>query len=203
MDARAPVRSSAGRFTGGARPSEAEAFKRATSAQALATMRALERKAPTRSLLALLARLEGAPLPSGEDLADLLGLSRKAAYGVLTRLRQSGVLRTIMVAQPGDWVCECVAYLRVWMTDKAALAALERRLARDPSVTVVAQISGVHDYRLEALHPDVTRAQAWFRNLLTDDAVAQGDLRFTRTVHKRFTTAAALLAGDQESGHAD
>ncbi|WP_165191497.1 HTH domain-containing protein [Caulobacter soli] len=166
-------------------------------------MRDLARGVPTRSLLTLLARLEGAPWPTGEQLAAALGVSRKAAANAMALLRQSGVLRTEMLTRPGEDACECVAYVRGRMVDAAALGEFEGRLTRDRSVMVVAQIAGAHDYRIEAVHPDVATAQAWFRSLLTDKAVGQGELRFTRTVLRRIATAAAILGskpgGDPEA----
>jgi hypothetical protein len=175
---------------------EAAASRRVAGARLAAVTRALDSRVPTRTLLRFVAQLEGARLPSGEELATQLGVTRKAAYQLLTRLRESGILRTITATQPGDLLCECVAYLRCWMTNPADLAALEKRLAGDPSVTLVAQITGAHNYRIEAFHPDFIKAQAWFRILLLDDAVSQGELRFTRTVLRRFSVAAALLEGD-------
>jgi hypothetical protein len=134
--------------------------------------------------LAVLLRLEGRPWPSAEALAEEIDQSVGAAEELLQRFRQSGLCRLVTLVRHPD-ACECVAYLKLCLVETAATEALDRRLEADVHVTAAARLSGEHDYRIEALHSDVGRAGAWFRQLLQEPAVSQGALRVTRTVFTR------------------
>ncbi len=157
---------------------------------------ALDSGNPSRVLLALLARLEGEPWLSMDNLAAKLGLPRKSVGRVVGRLRRSGVLRTVALASAKESACQCIVYLRTRSTDQRALAALEDHLIGDPSITMAAQVTGGYDYRIEALVGDIAEAQAWFRGLLDLEAIGGGTLQLTRTVFKRFGAAAAMLGSD-------
>jgi hypothetical protein len=134
--------------------------------------------------LAILLRLEGRPWPSAEALADEIGQPVEAVEQILQRFRQSGLCRQVTLVHHPD-ACECVAYLKLCLVETAATEALDRRLEADVHVRAAVRLSGEHDYRIEALHPDVGRAGDWFRQLLLEPAVSHGALRVTRTVFTR------------------
>lgn len=146
--------------------------------------------------LRALARLEGKPLPRGQDLADALGMRPSAAWDFIRRLRKSGALRLVSPVKLPPQTCECITYLRVDHAVVDDLVALERRIADDPLVMVAARITGRYDYRLFSRHPDYRAANAWSRGLESSPGVAQVVTRICETVIERPGMAAAILVSD-------
>jgi len=144
--------------------------------------------------LAIMARLEGKPLPTVAELALMLDVSQTTAFRIITRFKQSGMLKVVdRVRLPVD-VCHCIADLRTRLTDGAALDRLEARLRDDPCVSRAAAVTGRHSYRVTALHRGMAEANAWFRTLLTEDAVIDGALLFCRPIIDRQHYAQALTS---------
>lgn len=144
--------------------------------------------------LAIMARLEGKPLPTVVELAQMFDVSQTTAFRIITRFKQSGLLKLVdQVRLPID-VCHCIADLRTRMTDGAALDRLEARLRDDPCVSRAAAVTGKHSYRVTALHRDTTQANAWFKALLSDDAVIDGVLLFCCPIIDRQHYAQALTS---------
>ena len=145
--------------------------------------------------LAIMARLEGKPLPTVVELAQMLEVSQTTAFRIITRFKQSGLLKLVdRVKLPAD-VCHCIADLRTRLTDGAALDRLEARLRDDPCVSTAAAVTGKHSYRVTALHRGMAEANAWFKLLLTEDAVIDGALIFCRPIIDRQHYAQALTSG--------
>jgi DNA-binding Lrp family transcriptional regulator len=145
--------------------------------------------------LAIMARLEGKPLPTVQELAELFEVSQTTAFRIITRFKQSGMLKLIdRVVLPRD-VCHCIADLRTRLTDGGALKALEARLKADPNVSSAAAVTGRHSYRVTALHADTREANTWFKALLTEPAVIDGVLIFCRPILERPHYASALAGG--------
>jgi len=147
--------------------------------------------------LAIMARLEGKPLPTVVELAQMLEVSQTTAFRIITRFKQSGLLKLVdRVRLPAD-VCHCIADLRTRLTDGGALDRLEARLRDDPCVSTAAAVTGKHSYRVIALHRGMAEANAWFRTLLTEDAVIDGALIFCRPIIDRQHYAQALTGGSR------
>lgn len=143
--------------------------------------------------LSIMAQLEGKPIPTVQEMADLLNVSRTTAYRCMTRLKRRGMLKLIdrVLLPPG--VCQCIVDLRAQLTDKAAVSRLEARLRSDPFVSTAAAVTGRYSYRLNSLHKNASTANAWFRALLSEPAVIDGALIFCRTIIDRPSYAQALL----------
>lgn len=146
--------------------------------------------------LRALARLEGKPLPRGQDLAEALQMRPSAAWDFIRRMRKSGALRLVSPVKLPPDACECITYLRVDQVRPDDLAALERRMAADPTVMVAARITGRYDYRLFSRHSDYRSANVWSRSLETCPGVAQVVTRICETVVERPCVAAAILGSD-------
>jgi DNA-binding Lrp family transcriptional regulator len=149
--------------------------------------------------LALLARLEGKPIPTVEELADLLKVSKSTAFRSMNRLKRSGMLKLVdrVLTRPG--LCECIANLRTSLTDKGAVNRLEARLRLDPFVSTAAAVTGQYSYRVGSLHADAATANAWFRALLTEPAVTNGALILCRSIIDRPSYAQALLGSRDDA----
>ena len=150
----------------------------------------------TADELRALARLEGKPLPRGQDLADALRMRPSAAWDFIRRVRRSGVLRLVSPVKLPPEACECITYLRVDAVRPDDLAALEHLIAADPLVMVAAAITGRYDYRLFSRHADYRSANAWSRSLEASPGVAQVVTRICETVIERPRVAAAFLGSD-------
>ena len=153
----------------------------------------------TADELRALARLEGKPLPRGQELADALRLRPSAAWDFVRRLRKSGALRLVSPVRLPPGACECITYLRVDAVRPDALVALERQIVDDPLVTTAARITGRYDYRLFSRHADYRDAHAWSRALEVSPGVAQVVTRICETVIERPCMAAAILGSDEPS----
>jgi hypothetical protein len=152
----------------------------------------------TANELALLARLEGRPLPRGPALAAELGVRTSAALRIVRRLRRQGWLAFAAVARPAPGACVCISYLVVdW--SRTAGAALEARLQQDRAVLVADRILGAADYRLLSSHADHRAANAWMRDWRDAPGVARLTTKFCATVCDRPRYAAARLAADAAS----
>jgi hypothetical protein len=143
--------------------------------------------------LRLLARLEGKPLPRGQALADALGVSPTAAWKYIRRLKRLGALAFVSSVQLGPETCECITYLQVSGTRPGELAALDGRLAADPSIIQASRVAGDFDYRLYSLHRTYGSANAWSRSLEADPSVSRISTRFSTTLFERPNYAAAIL----------
>jgi DNA-binding Lrp family transcriptional regulator len=164
-----------------------------------ALLHASRKTAPPRDAmdadLAIMARLEGRPLPTVVELAQMLEVSQTTAFRIITRFKQSGLLKLVdRVRLPAD-VCHCIADLRTRLTDGGALERLEARLRNDPCVSTAAAVTGRHSYRVTALHRGMAEGNAWFQALLTEDAVIDGALIFCRPIIDRQHYAQALTGG--------
>jgi DNA-binding Lrp family transcriptional regulator len=144
--------------------------------------------------LEIMARLEGRPLPTIQQLAEMLGVSQTAAFRIIHRLKRDGVLKLADQVRLPDGVCHCIADLRTRLLAKQDIDRLEKRLSRDPHVSTAAAITGKHNYRLTALHRDMAEANAWFKALLAEPAVIDGALIFCRPIIDRRHYAQALLS---------
>ncbi|USQ94207.1 Lrp/AsnC family transcriptional regulator [Caulobacter sp. RL271] len=144
--------------------------------------------------LAVMARLEGRPLPTVHELAEMLGVSSTTAFRIIARFKRNGMLKLIdRVVLPGD-ICHCVADLRTRLLTGLDLDRLEQRLREDPYVSAAAAVTGKHNYRVLAVHRDMAEANAWFKAMLTEPAVIDGALTFCRPIIDRRDYAQALLA---------
>jgi DNA-binding Lrp family transcriptional regulator len=140
-----------------------------------------------------LAKLEGKPLPRGRALAEALDMRPSAAWDFVRRMRRSGALRLVSPIKAPPEACECISYLRIHAVRPDEIAALERRIAADPQVTVAAMITGSYDYRLFSRHSDYRSAHAWSRALAAAPGVAHIATRICERVIERPCVAAALL----------
>jgi len=143
--------------------------------------------------LEILAQLEGKPLPTVAELAQMFDVSQTTAHRIITRFKQSGLLRLVdRVRLPGE-VCHCVADLRTKLLEVRDLDSFEARLRSDPAVSAAAAVTGKHSYRITALHRGVAEANLWFKALLAEPAVIDGQLTFCRPIIDRQHYARALL----------
>ena len=150
----------------------------------------------TANELALLARLEGRPLPRGSALEAALGLGSAAAMRLLRRLHRQGWLAFGAVARAPPDACACITYLHVdW--SRAAAQMLEDRFRQDPAILTADRILGAADYRLLSSHADYRAANAWIRDLSETPGVARLATRFCATLCERPCFAAARLAADE------
>jgi hypothetical protein len=155
----------------------------------------------TANELALLARLEGRPLPRGGALAAALGVSTSAARRILRKLRGQGWLAFAGVARPTAHGCACISYLAAdW--SRTARQTLEDRLRQDPAILVADRILGAADYRLFSSHGDHRAANAWARALSETPGVGRLTTKICANVCDRPRFAAARLAADAASPHA-
>jgi len=154
----------------------------------------------SREELVLLARLEGRPLPRGQALADLLGVSPTAAWRLVRRLRQQGALGFVSTARIRADACQCVTLLKVQWTQTSNLDALDAHLRADPAIVTADRVTGASDYRIVSRHADYQAANAWTRALAAHVNVAHAASRFCTTVYDRPNYAAARLAADTRNG---
>jgi hypothetical protein len=147
----------------------------------------------TETELALLARLEGRPLPRGAALAAALGISTSAALRIVRKLRGQGWLAFAAVARPTSDACASISYL-VADWSRTSPGALEDRIRQDPAILVADRILGAADYRLFSSHRDHRAANAWTRDLRDTPGVARLTTKFCATVRDRPRFAAARLA---------
>lgn len=143
--------------------------------------------------LQIMARLEGMPLPTTMELARLFGVSPTTAFRMLTRIRQSGMLRLVDRVRLPETACHCIVDLRTKLACADDLRRLEDRLANDPHVSLAAAVTGKHSYRITLIHADAAEANAWFKAILTEPAVIDGNLRFCRPILERHHYAKALV----------
>ena len=143
--------------------------------------------------LELMVRLEGRPLPTTMELARLLKVSQTTAFRILTRIRQNGMLKLVDRVRLPENACHCIVDLRTRLTDAEDLRRLEARLAGDANVTLAAAVTGKHSYRITLIHADTAKADAWFKDILGEPAVIDGDLRFCRPIINRHHYARALV----------
>ena len=143
--------------------------------------------------LEIMARLEGKPLPTVQELAQILDVSQTTAFRIINRFKRSGMLKLVdRVRLPAN-VCHCIADLRTRLVDREDLDRLEARLRADPAVSAAAAVTGRHSYRVTALHAGAQEANAWFKALLTEPAVMDGTLIFCRPIIDRQHYAQALI----------
>ncbi|HJV41394.1 hypothetical protein [Caulobacter sp.] len=162
---------------------------------------ACETPAPRESVefdLEIMARLEGKPLPTTQQLAAMLDVSQTTAFRIIARFKRSGLLRLADRVRLPENVCHCIADLRTRLLAMPDLERLEERLRADPHVSTAAAITGKHNYRVTALHRGVAEANAWFKALLAEPAVIDGALTFCRPIIDRRHYAQALLAHGQD-----
>lgn len=145
--------------------------------------------------LEIMARLEGKPLPTVQELALLFDVSQTTAFRIISRFKQSGMLKLVDRVRLPDDVCHCIADLRTRLCDGDDLSRLEARLRDDPHVSAAAAVTGKHSYRVTALHPGAHEANVWFKALLTEPAVIDGVLIFCRPIIDRHHYAQALVGG--------
>lgn len=146
--------------------------------------------------LRFLAKLEGKPLPRGQALVDLLGVSPSAAYRRIRGLRRRGALAFGALVKPSAEACECVTYLKVDWAEAGSGQALERLIARDPEIVTASRITGSYDYRLVSRHRDLRSANDWGRRISAHPVVSNRVTRFCTTVFETSNYAAALLGSD-------
>lgn len=144
--------------------------------------------------LEIMARLEGKPLPTTQQLAAMLDVSQTTAFRIISRFKRSGALKLADQVRLPEGVRHCIADLRTRLEVRPDLDRLEQRLRQDPHVTAAAAITGEYNYRITALHRDTAEADAWFKALLSEPAVIDGALTFCRPIIDRRLYAQALLA---------
>jgi len=154
----------------------------------------------SREELFLLSRLEGRPLPRGQALADLLGVSPTAAWRLVRRLRRQGALGFVSTARLRADACQCVTLLKVDWRATSNLDALDAHLCADAAIVTADRVTGAADYRILSQHADYQRANAWTRALAAHPNVAHAVSRFCNTVYDRPNYAAARLAADTRNG---
>lgn len=140
-----------------------------------------------------MAKLEGKPLPTVHDLAQMFDVSQTTAFRIVSRFKQSGMLRLVDRVRLPDSVCHCIVDLRTRMTDARIIEQLEAKLRSDPHISAAAAVTGRYSYRIRALHASTTEANAWFKTLLTDAAVIDGAIIFCRPIIDRVGYAQALI----------
>lgn len=146
--------------------------------------------------LRMLAKLEGRPLPRGQVLADLLGVSPTTAWRLVRRLRRQGALRFVSTARLRPRTCQCITYLKVDWAGLRSLESLDDKLRRDPAIMTADRITGGCDYRLLSRHADYQSANAWTRDIESHPSVARAETRFCASMWDRPHYAAARLAAD-------
>lgn len=146
--------------------------------------------------LRFLAKLEGRPLPRGQALVDLVGLSSSAAYRRIRELKRRGALAFAASVRPSK-ACECVTYLKVDWAKAGTGRLLEDAIARDPAIVSASRITGSHDYRLVTRHPDFRNAEDWGRRMSAHPMVSNRLTRFCSTVFETSNYAAAILGPDK------
>ena len=150
----------------------------------------------TRDQLRLLAKLEGRPLPRGQELAELLGVPSITAWRLVRMFRQVGALRFVSMIRLPPEMCECVTYLKVSWADAGGLEALDAWILADEAITVAVRITGAYDYRLSSRHADFRSASDWSRSLLLRPKVDKAVTQFCTVISDRPNYAAAILAAD-------
>jgi DNA-binding FadR family transcriptional regulator len=143
--------------------------------------------------LRIMARLEGKPLPTTMELAQLFGVSPTTAFRMLTRIRRNGMLKLVDRIRPPEHVCHGIVDLRTRLADAEDLRRLEARLAADPHVSRAAAVTGKHSYRITLMHANAAEANGWFKAILAEPAVIDGVLRFCRLIIDRQSDASALV----------
>lgn len=143
--------------------------------------------------LEILARLEGRPLPTVIELAQMFDVSQTTAHRIISRFKQSGLLKLVDRVRLPDDVCHCIADLRTRLLELRDLDQFEARLRNDPAVSAAAAVTGKHSYRVTSLHRGVAEANLWFKALLHEPAVIDGALTFFRPIIDRQHYARALL----------
>ena len=152
----------------------------------------------TPNALALLARLEGRPLPRGPALEAVLGVRAATALRLMHRLRRDGWLTFATVHRTSRGDCACISYLSIdWSL--TGPETLEARFQVDPAILTADRILGAADYRLFSCHADHRAANAWVRELRETRGLARISTRFCATVCDRPRFAAARLAADEAS----
>lgn len=148
--------------------------------------------------LRIMARLEGRPLPTTMEMAQLFGVSPTTAFRMLTRLRANGMLKLVDRVKAPENVCHAIVDLRTRLTDVEDLRRLEVRLASDVHVSLAAAVTGKHSYRVTLIHENAAEANGWFRAILAEPAVIDGVLRFCRPILERHHYARAVVGEDAE-----
>jgi hypothetical protein len=146
--------------------------------------------------LQIMARLEGRPLPTTMEMAQLFQVSPTSAFRILMRVRRNGMLKLVDRVRLPDSACHAIVDLRTRLTDADDLRRLEARLASDAHVSLAAAVTGKHSYRITLIHANTTEANAWFKAILAEPAVIDGVLRFCRPIIERHHYAQALV-GDR------
>jgi hypothetical protein len=145
--------------------------------------------------LQIMTRLEGRPLPTTLELAQLFAVSPTTAFRILTRIKRNGMLKLVDHVKLPDSVCHSIVDLRTRLADADDLRRLEARLACDVHVSLAAAVTGKHSYRITLIHANTAEANAWFRAILTEPAVIDGVLRFCRPIIDHPHYARALIGG--------
>jgi DNA-binding Lrp family transcriptional regulator len=146
--------------------------------------------------LEIIAKLEGKPMPTMQDIALMFDVSQTTAFRMITHLKRRGVLKVVDQVRLSDDVCHCIADLRTRLADRQALERLEARLRADPAVSAAAAVTGKYSYRVTALHAGMSEANAWFKALLIEPVVIDGALTFCRRIFDRQHYARAILGAD-------
>jgi len=146
--------------------------------------------------LRIMARLEGRPLPTTMEMAQLFGVSPTTAFRMLTRMRASGMLKLVDRVKAPENACHAVVDLRTQLTNGEDLRRLEARLASDVHVSLAAAVTGKHSYRITLIHENTAAANVWFRAILAEPAVIDGVLRFCRPILERHLYARAVVGDD-------
>ena len=144
----------------------------------------------------MLALIEGRPLPRGQALADLLGLSQNAARALVRRLVKQGVLILADTVPANSIGVDCISYIEVDAVQAGNLEALDDYLRADPVIVVADRITGNFDYRLCSRHPDYRKANEWARGLASRADIARVLSQVCMSRREQLTYAAALLAAD-------
>lgn len=165
-----------------------------------ATRRPVPAAALSQAELRLLAKLEGRPLPRGQALAQTLGITPRAAWKLVVRLRRESVLRFASGVRLRPETCDCVSDLKVDWSRLAEPEVLEAELRRDPAIVTADRVAGACDYRLASRHRDYRAAAAWDRRLAGLPGVAEVRTRFCGKVADRPRYAAIRLALEGAAG---
>jgi len=149
----------------------------------------------TATELALLARLEGRPLPRGPALEAELGIGAGPTLRLLRRLQRQGWLKFGAVARAPPDACACISYVQAdWSA--ASAVTLEDRFRDDSAILSADRILGASDYRLLSTHGDYRQASTWLRELREAPGVGRLTSKFCAAICDRPRFAAARLSAD-------
>lgn len=108
-----------------------------------------------------------------DAMCEALASSKLRFSQDLSRLKMSGVARTVSLYDPRRIGCAYETLVQIKLRDyaPAAIARFEALLLADKTVTMAVMVSGSHDYEVRAFHPDHREARIWSRALEAEQAV--------------------------------